>query len=471
MVAVLRWAPLLVLVLLAPLAAAQSAPAASVTLRAEEAGAWNGASCMRIDAVSGAVWVPRGARVQAVTLEGAAAAWRAHGADALWVEGGAGEACVRFDVAEARPVLARFVAPRAVDLALVVEPPTGRAPLVPGVEMAGGTAADGRASFAGRVALAAGESVTVRVVSAGRIGETPLLLTVLALALLVLAGTMLYHALRPPLGGKPAERLVEHLAELQARVLPAASLFALLNVFYFLMGLRLVRVGGWPVPAPTLGVEGAVASRAFDAFAERLVPAGVTLVALRPVDAVLAHVQTALFLAFLTVLPLLLYELAMFLAPALERHERRALLAVLPVLTLLFLGGALFGYLVMAPLMIATLYGYAPGIGAVPLLGVGDLVSFALLVMLAFAVAFELPVAMYGLARLGVVRAATFLRHVRHAVVVIVVLAGVLTPDPSVVSQLLVAGPVTGLYLVGVVAARFAERRRGLAQARAALSG
>lgn len=466
-------APFLLVLLLSALhaqgAPLVTGPAARVEL-VSEAGVWNGLSCVGAfgDRAGVPVWLPPGARVHAVTVSDGmsrtAAGWRAAGREALLVETppGTTEACVGFDVDGARHALARFVAPMDLGAVhLAIAPAPGDVAQAEGVTFARGSLEGREADFASLGPMPGGEGVTLRVVDAGRVGELPLLVTVAGLALVVLVGALAWHAARPPLGGKPAERLLEHLGELQARLLPAAIAFALLNLVYFTMGLRTVHVGGVPLVAPIFGVEGSISARAFDAFAERLVPDGVTLVALRPVDAVLAQVQTALFLAFLTALPVLLYEIGAFLGPGLEPRERRILLRTLPLLTALFVLGALFGYLAMAPLMIKTLYGYAPGIGALPLLGVGDLVGFALLVMVAFGAAFELPVAMYALSRLGLVRAGTFGRYLRHAVLVIVILAGVLTPDPSVITQLLVAGPVTLLYLMGIGAAWFGGRRRG----------
>ncbi|HWH08626.1 MAG TPA: twin-arginine translocase subunit TatC, partial [Candidatus Thermoplasmatota archaeon] len=388
--------------------------------------------------------------------------WRAAAPDALLLEPDAGATAARatFDWTPSPYRLASVVVPeRYARYAIEVRALDAKAPQSE-------DAAFARAGEAWAATLApaeAGATVRVRVVDPHRVGELPVLLVVLALALLVLLAGVLWHAARPPLGGREPTRFLDHLAEVQARLVPPAVAFVVLNLVYFGMGLRLVEWRGWTLVAPTLGTESSLAARAFAAFAERLVPAGVDLVALRPVEAVLAQVQTTLFLAAATVLPLLLYEAAAFLAPALLPRERRVARTALPLVGGLLLAGALFGYLVMAPLMMRTLYAYAPGLGARPLLAVSDLVSFTLLLVAAFAVAFELPVAMYALARLGVVRAATFRRYVRHAIVAIAVLAGVLTPDPSVVSQLMVAVPVTGLYLLGIAAAAFGERRRARA--------
>lgn len=452
---------LLVLVLALPaLAGAASAAAVARVELAEAEGVWNGVSCATPAGDAGRVllWVPPGARVHGVLAGNASLPWRASGRDALSAEA-PGEACAHFDFDGRGPVLARYVAPRDADrLDLSVLPPGGRVAQAEGVAFARPT--PGGPFVATLAPLREGDAVTLRVVDAGRVGELSLLATVGGLAVLSLAGALLWHKVRPPLRGREPERFLDHLVELQARLVPAAAVFAVLNVVYFTMGLRTVDVAGWPLVAPVLGVESSVAARAFEAFAERLVPPGVTLVALRPVEAVLAQVQTALFLAFLTALPLILYELAAFLGPGLEPRERRAAYGTVPLLAGLFLGGALFGYLLMAPLMIRTLYAYAGPLGALPLLAVGDLVSFALLLIVVFGLAFELPVVMYALARLGIVRPATFGRYFRHAVLVIVVLAGLLTPDPSVVSQLLVAGPVTLLYLLGLAVSHLGAARR-----------
>jgi sec-independent protein translocase protein TatC len=462
-VAALRRGPALLLAALVLLPLASAAPAggaARVELLAS-GGVYNGLSARDVAGAGVAeVWIPAGARphaVEAVTPAGnVSAAWRADGLEALSIDAPPDATAVQasFDVRAGLLTSLVYVAPDAparVDVA--VAPPDGQA--VQGFAQG----ADGlwRASLE---APRAGDTLVIRVVDADRVGELPILLTVGIVAALVLAGTLLWHRVRPINEGRPAQTFLEHLGELQQRLLPPVIVFAVLNFVYFASGLRLATWRGLTLVAPTFSVESSLASRAFEAFAERLVPAGVQLVVLRPADAVLAQVQMTLFLAFVTVLPLLLYELAVFVGPALQARERRMALRSIPLVCALFVAGSIFGYLVMAPLMIRTLYDFAPATGAAPLLVVGDLISFSLIVIVSFGLAFELPVLMYVTARLGLVRAATYRKYLRHAIVVIVLVAGIVTPDPSVVSQLLVAVPVTALYVVGLLAATLAERRR-----------
>ncbi|HUR70049.1 MAG TPA: twin-arginine translocase subunit TatC [Candidatus Thermoplasmatota archaeon] len=432
-----------------------SAASASVTLTGSGT-VWNGES--RVDLVpqdaprAVKVWVPANARLHEVLVRlaegGFEASWSAAGPSTLSVvaPGDATAVIVRFDIPERRPYLARFVAPEGVDEAtLRVVPGDGRVAESPDATFLQG---------AWSSPVRPGDAVSIQVVEPGRVGEMPLFLTVAGFALVVLVGTLVWHRVRPPLEGREPQKLLDHLAELQARLLPPVLLFALFNLFYFTSGLRMA--GGWVVP--TWGADASVSARAFEALSERLVPPDVQLVVLRPADAVLAQVGMCLFLSLATVLPLLVYEIAAFLGPGLAPKERGVALRVLPLVTGLFLAGALLGYLLMAPLMIRTLYDYAPGIGATPLLAVGDLVSFALLIVLALGAAFELPVVMFVLARLGLIHARTFARYLRHAVLAIVVIAGFITPDPSVISQLLLAVPIVVLYLLGIGAAAYGER-------------
>jgi sec-independent protein translocase protein TatC len=108
--------------------------------------------------------------------------------------------------------------------------------------------------------------------------------------------------------------------------------------------------------------------------------------------------------------------------------------------------------------MMRVLYSYALGLGARPFIAVDSLVSFALVVTLLFGLAFELPVFMVLVAKLGLVSPAAMRAKWRHIVVGIFVLSAVITPDPSVVSQVLVAVPLCVLYVAGLVASKAVTR-------------
>lgn len=297
-----------------------------------------------------------------------------------------------------------------------------------------------------------------RVISLAPLAGPSPLLVLGGLLALVLAGTMA-RALTAN-GGRPREpmRLLDHLRELQSRLRVVMLAVALLMVGLFTFALVPARVAGLELAVPVPSLTDNIAAQTFRLVAQQFVPAGVELVVVDPISGALVQVEVALFLALLVASPLVGYEAGTFLMPALLAHERKLLLRAIPVVTLLFVAGALFAYLLMVPTMMRVLYSYAAGLGARPFIAVDSLVSFAVVVTLVFGLAFELPVLMVLLAKLGLVSPRAMAARWRHVVVGLFVLAAVITPDPSVVSQVLVALPMLGLYLAGLVAARAAVR-------------
>jgi sec-independent protein translocase protein TatC len=259
---------------------------------------------------------------------------------------------------------------------------------------------------------------------------------------------------------KAEMRLLDHLAELQGRLRSVVLVVAALMLFLFSFALARVQLGGLELAVPAPSLTDNIAAQTFRLLSQQFVPPGVQLVVVDPISAALVLVEVALFLAIVVASPLIGYQAGAFLMPALLPRERRLLLRAIPAATVLFLAGAGFAYLFMIPLMMRVLYSYAQGLGAVPFIAVDNLVSFAVIVTLVFGAAFELPVGMVALAKLGLASPRAMAKAWRHVVVGIFVVAAVITPDPSVVSQLLVALPLCGLYALGLVASHLASRTR-----------
>lgn len=258
-----------------------------------------------------------------------------------------------------------------------------------------------------------------------------------------------------PVSGETRLRALDHVEELRRRLVVciAAWLVVTLAAFSF-------RIGTWrgfPVPIPALRDN--FAAQAFHAIAEHAVPDNVTLVVTRPFDAFVAELSIAAAIGFVVVLPIAFGQLAAYVGPALRPAERRMLLRAIVPATALFLAGAAFAWFLVLPLLLRTLYEYAASLGAEPLLVVADLISFTLTTLVMFGLAFQLPLVMAVLARAGIVEASTFASKWRHAVVAIVIVSAFAT-DPTVISQLMMAGPLLVLYGLGIVAARAAGRAR-----------
>ncbi|HLE97271.1 MAG TPA: twin-arginine translocase subunit TatC [Candidatus Thermoplasmatota archaeon] len=275
----------------------------------------------------------------------------------------------------------------------------------------------------------------------------------LALVVNVAAGRLLHVARARP--GQDLG-LLDHLRELRGRFLSVLAAVAVLAFVFFGFGLRLVADRFW-IPWPS--AHDSVAAAVFRAMAERFTPAGVDLVVTSPLDGVVALVWVALALTAAAASPILAWHTASFLGPAMRANEKRAVLVAVPLGVGLFLAGAAFAWFLLVPTIFATLYTYAGALDAQLLLAVPELVSFAAILLLVFGLSFELPVVMAAVSRVGLVKPRTWWRGWRHAILAIVVVAAVVTPDPTVVSQMFVAVPLLGLYVLGATMASLLGRR------------
>jgi sec-independent protein translocase protein TatC len=150
----------------------------------------------------------------------------------------------------------------------------------------------------------------------------------------------------------------------------------------------------------------------------------------------------AIFLA----LPVILWQLWRFVAPGLETNEIRYARAFVFFGTLFFLAGASFCYQFVFPVGFPFFLQEYADIGIDPVLRISDYLSFTSRMMFAFGVTFELPVAIFFLARIGLVTWRQLIAFARYAVLVIFIVAAVLTPTPDAASQLLMAIPLIVLY-------------------------
>jgi sec-independent protein translocase protein TatC len=275
--------------------------------------------------------------------------------------------------------------------------------------------------------------------------------TLAVLALLALA-TLLALLRRAP--GLERGRLLEHVEELRRRLLVVAGVLVVGTIAA--LTVRIEERGGWPVPVP--GLYDTLASQLFRAAAEVLLPAGVQLIVTGPADGFVAQFSIALGIGIALAIPVAMDQLARFLAPALRPAERRLLAwSVLPAVAL-FLLGAAFGFLVLLPVTFDALYRFSDALGAANYLTVSDFATFTLAFLAGCGLAFEMPLVMGLLSRVGLVSPRSYWAKWRHAVVAILVVAMVVTPDPTIVSQVLLAVPLIALYLLGASFATWAAR-------------
>ena len=176
----------------------------------------------------------------------------------------------------------------------------------------------------------------------------------------------------------------------------------------------------------------------------------------------------AAYFALLFSLPVLIYELYAFIIPALDRNERRAALPVMVAAPVLFLAGAAFTYIVVLPPAVHFLQGYNADQFDV-LVQAKSYYSFEILTMLAVGLAFQLPLGLLGLHRVGVINGSTLTRHWRYATVIIAVIAAAM-PGADPVTTGLETAPLVVLFLASIVLLKIADRRAAARAAREAAS-
>ncbi|MEJ5302897.1 MAG: twin-arginine translocase subunit TatC [Bacteroidales bacterium] len=168
------------------------------------------------------------------------------------------------------------------------------------------------------------------------------------------------------------------------------------------------------------------------------------------------HLYISMVTGFVLASPYVFYELWAFIKPALHENERRYSTRAITIVSLLFLLGTFFSYLLIVPLTINFLGTYQVSTQVANQVSLSSYVSTVVSVSLAVGVVFELPVLAWVLARLGIITPALMRKYRKVMIVIIFVLAAIITP-PDVFSQVMVALPMLLLYEISIlIAARAA---------------
>lgn len=222
----------------------------------------------------------------------------------------------------------------------------------------------------------------------------------------------------------PPQPLVEHLAELRRRLIVSLFILAAASAFVF--------------------------QRSGDFLSWLSGPVG-GLVFVAPTEAFYTRLRVAVFGGFLLSLPLLLHQVYLFIARALDARWRRLLWTLLPLSYALFLLGAAASLWVVVPAAMRFLLSYGSQ-GVTPLMSLGAYLEFVTGLSLAFGTVFQLPLVLYALNRMGVVSRETLGTWRGPIWLACFAASALLTPGPDVVSQVALAVPAVVLFELSLLA-------------------
>ena len=169
--------------------------------------------------------------------------------------------------------------------------------------------------------------------------------------------------------------------------------------------------------------------------------------------------NASLISGLLLATPVIGYQLWGFFSPALHTHEKKAIVPTLFGMVVLFLAGVSLCYFVVLPFTLRFFHGFESA-SLTPMIEARQYFDFAFSMMLAFGLAFELPIGILLLSVLGIVQPKTLTRYRRHALVFCVIAAAFITPDASPTTLFALAGPLYLLFELGVFLSFLVTRKR-----------
>lgn len=229
------------------------------------------------------------------------------------------------------------------------------------------------------------------------------------------------------------QSLLIHLDALRKHLFRAALALVLMTVIAFAFASQIINLLALPVG----GIE--------------------ALVAIDPTEPIGTFMRVALLTAFAVTLPYIILEIWLFVAPGLSRDSRIFGLYAIPIAVIFFIGGMAFAYFVLLPTAIPFLVNFG---GITSQIRPSSYIRFVTSIMFWIGIAFQFPLIIYVLARVGLIRAKVLKENWRLAVVIIAVLSAMITPTIDPVNMGLVMGPMIVLYFLGIVLANVAERSR-----------
>jgi sec-independent protein translocase protein TatC len=189
-----------------------------------------------------------------------------------------------------------------------------------------------------------------------------------------------------------------------------------------------------------------------------VLPKGDSLIYTNLPEMFITYLKVALIAGILLSAPFIFYQLWLFIAPGLYQREKRYVIPFVLFSTILFVGGALFGYFVVFPFGFKFFLGFSNQyIKALP--SVKQYFSFSIKLLLAFGIVFELPVVVFFLTKMGLITPELLKKKRKYAILLIFIIAAILTP-PDAATQCMMAVPLIVLYEISILVSKTARKKK-----------
>jgi len=234
----------------------------------------------------------------------------------------------------------------------------------------------------------------------------------------------------------------EHLAELRKRLI------------YSVLAVLGGTIAGLTVSKGAFGVIARPMAEALRAanLEERLISTS-------PTGPINLYLKLAVYIGIVLASPVVLYQVWMFIAPGLYKHEKRAVTLFILSSVTLFLTGIAFCYFVLMPYTLTFLVGFDMPYFT-PMISINEYWDLVLILMLGLGLVFQMPVLIFFLALFGIVTPGFLWRNFRYAILIIAIVAAVVSPTPDALTMFVFMAPMIALYAVGIGVAAVVVRRK-----------
>ncbi len=255
--------------------------------------------------------------------------------------------------------------------------------------------------------------------------------------------------------------IFKNIDELRFRLVRILEVFGFFFIFFLIFSITRVTLFGVSFPFITFNVYHNIPAQFLKLLEAHIIPSGTQLLVLKPTDGVSANIYTALFLSLIFAMPNIVYQIGKFIGPALKKSEKELIRVITVPASLLFTAGAFMGLWFVAPELFTIFHNFNIGLGAESTMGVMSFVSFLLLYVVSFGVAFEIPVFMYGLTRSGMVQAETWYKYWRYAIVGSLIFGMIFSPGVLGFTMMVMSLPMIALYFAGAYFAMRYQKKYG----------